>query len=98
MYYRKSGGQWYPDWRAARRIGLATSEQFLKAGARVTLAELNAAEAKKLAKKLDPSGQRTRVVDVDITKEAQVQTMAGHERDHCPPRLIRHLCTRRHLT
>jgi len=62
---------------AARGIGAAITERFLKAGARVALAELDAAEARKLAQKLDPSGQRTLVVEVDITKEAQVQAMAG---------------------
>ena len=67
---------------AARGIGAAITERFLKAGARVALAELDAAEAKKLAQKLDPSGQRTLVVEVDITKEAQVQAMAGQVRDH----------------
>lgn len=67
---------------AARGIGAAITERFLKAGARVALAELDAAEAKKLAQKLDPSGQRTLVVEVDITKEAQVQAMAGQVRDY----------------
>ena len=67
---------------AARGIGAAITERFLKAGARVALAELDAAEAKKLAQKLDPSGQRTLVVEVDITKEAQVQAMAGQVQDH----------------
>jgi len=67
---------------AARGIGAAITERFLKAGARVALAELDAAEAKKMAQKLDPSGQRTLVVEVDITKEAQARAMAGHVRDH----------------
>lgn len=67
---------------AARGIGAAITERFLKAGARVALAELDAAEARKLAQKLDPSGQRTLVVEVDITKEAQVQAMAGQVQDH----------------
>ena len=67
---------------AARGIGAAITERFLKAGARVALAEIDAAEGKKLAQKLDPSGQRTLVVEVDITKETQVQAMAGQVRDH----------------
>jgi NAD(P)-dependent dehydrogenase (short-subunit alcohol dehydrogenase family) len=67
---------------AARGIGAAITERFLKAGARVALAELDAAEAKKMAQKLDPSGQRTLVVEVDITKEAEAQAMAGEVRDH----------------
>jgi NAD(P)-dependent dehydrogenase (short-subunit alcohol dehydrogenase family) len=67
---------------AARGIGAAITERFLKAGARVALAELDAAEARKLAQKLDPLGQRTLVVEVDITKEAQVQAMAGQVQDH----------------
>ncbi len=67
---------------AARGIGAAITERFLKAGARVALAEIDAAEARKVAQVLDPSGQRTLVVEVDITKEAQVQTMAGQVQDH----------------
>ena len=67
---------------AARGIGAAITERFLKAGARVALAEIDAAEGKKLAQKLDPSGQRTLVVEVDITKEAQARAMAGQVRDH----------------
>lgn len=43
---------------AARGIGAAITERFLKAGARVALAELDAAEARKVAQVLDPSGQR----------------------------------------
>ena len=67
---------------AARGIGAAITERFLKAGARVALAEIDAAEARKVAQVLDPSGQQTLVVEVDITKEAQVQAMAGQVQDH----------------
>ena len=44
---------------AARGIGAAVTERFLKAGAKVVLADLDEAEAQKTAKALDASGQST---------------------------------------
>jgi NAD(P)-dependent dehydrogenase (short-subunit alcohol dehydrogenase family) len=67
---------------AARGIGAAIAERFLKAGARVAFADLDDAEARRTAKELDPSGQRSVVVLVDVTQWAQASAMAQKVVDH----------------
>jgi 2-dehydro-3-deoxy-L-rhamnonate dehydrogenase (NAD+) len=67
---------------AARGIGAAIAERFLKAGARVAFADLDDAEARRTAKELDPSGQRSVVVLVDVTQWAQASAMAQKVLDH----------------
>ncbi len=62
---------------AARGIGAAIAERFLKAQAKVVLADMDSAEALKTAKKLDPAGGRSLVVGVDITKFSETQAMAN---------------------
>lgn len=61
---------------AARGIGAAITERFLKAGAKVVLADMDEAEARKTAGSLDPGGQHSLVVNVDITKWPSVESMA----------------------
>ncbi|MEW5976732.1 MAG: SDR family NAD(P)-dependent oxidoreductase [Acidobacteriota bacterium] len=61
---------------AARGIGAAITERFVKAGAKVVLAEIDEAEARKVAQSLDASGERTMVVKVDVTNEEQTAQMA----------------------
>jgi 3-oxoacyl-[acyl-carrier protein] reductase len=61
---------------AARGIGAAITERFLKAGAKVVLADLDEAEAQKTARSLDPGGQRSLVAGVDITRWNAVESMA----------------------
>jgi 2-dehydro-3-deoxy-L-rhamnonate dehydrogenase (NAD+) len=60
---------------AARGIGAAISERFLKAGAQVVLADLDEAEASRMASALDLEGQRTLVAPVDVTSWASVESM-----------------------
>jgi 2-dehydro-3-deoxy-L-rhamnonate dehydrogenase (NAD+) len=60
---------------AARGIGAAITERFLRAGAKVVLADLDEVEAHNTARALDPGAQRTLVVAVDITKWAAVEAM-----------------------
>ncbi len=61
---------------AARGIGAAIAERFLTAGALVGFADCDLAEAQKTASKLDPSGQRSLVVAVDVTSLQQTNDMA----------------------
>jgi 3-oxoacyl-[acyl-carrier protein] reductase len=60
---------------AARGIGAAITERFLKAGARVVLADLDEAEAQETATALDAGGQNTWVAAVDITQWTAVEAM-----------------------
>ncbi len=62
---------------AARGIGAAVAERFLKAEAKVVLADADGAEAQKMARHLNPAGEQTLVVPVDITNLAQTQAMAS---------------------
>ena len=64
---------------AARGIGAAIAERFLKAGARVVFADADAREAQRTAGELDAGGQRSLVVAVDVTKRAQTEAMARQE-------------------
>lgn len=61
---------------AARGIGAAIAERFLKAGASVAFADMDEAEAQRTAGQLDPGGQRSLVVAVDVTKWVQTEAMA----------------------
>ena len=67
---------------AARGIGAAISERFLQAGARVVLAEVDSTEAEKTARRLDPSGERSCVVQVDVTSLPQTRAMAEQAMEH----------------
>jgi len=60
---------------AARGIGAAITERFLKAEAKVVLVDIDAEEAKRTALRLNPFGQRTFVAGVDITRESDTQSM-----------------------
>jgi NAD(P)-dependent dehydrogenase (short-subunit alcohol dehydrogenase family) len=62
---------------AARGIGAAIAERFLKAEAIVVIADADEAEARKTARDLDGPGERSLVVPVDITSLAQTEAMAG---------------------
>ncbi len=61
---------------AARGIGAAIAERFFEAGAFVALADMDEAEAQRTARELDPGGQRSLVVPVDVTKWVQAEAMA----------------------
>jgi 2-dehydro-3-deoxy-L-rhamnonate dehydrogenase (NAD+) len=62
---------------AARGIGAAIAQRFLNAEARVVFADADEAEAQKTARHLDPTGEHSLVMPVDVTSLAQTQAMAG---------------------
>jgi 2-dehydro-3-deoxy-L-rhamnonate dehydrogenase (NAD+) len=62
---------------AARGIGAAIAERFLKAEANVVIADADSTEAQKTARSLDPTGGHSLVVTVDVTSLAQTQAMAS---------------------
>ena len=57
---------------AAKGIGAAIAERFLKAGARVVFADIDAEGARERAGQLDGSGERSLVAPVDLTQARQV--------------------------
>lgn len=57
---------------AASGIGKGIATTFVKAGAKVVIADLNLAGAQATAKELDPSGKRAMGVGMDVSDEAQV--------------------------
>lgn len=57
---------------AASGIGKEIARQFLEAGAKVAIADLNADAANATAREFDPSGKRALGVAMDVTDEAQV--------------------------
>ena len=57
---------------AASGIGKGIADAFLRAGAKVAIADLNVAGAAATAKELDPAGKRAVAVGMDVTDEAQV--------------------------
>ena len=57
---------------AAHGIGAAIAERFLKAGARVVFADIDADGARERAGQLDDSGERSLVVPVDLTRADEV--------------------------
>ncbi|MDE2963070.1 MAG: SDR family NAD(P)-dependent oxidoreductase, partial [Acidobacteriota bacterium] len=57
---------------AAHGIGAAIAERFLKAGARVVFADIDAEGARERAGQLDGSGERSLVAPVDLTQARQV--------------------------
>ena len=59
---------------AASGIGKEIARQFLAAGAKVAIADLNAEAAQAAAAEFDPAGQRAIGVAMDVTDEAQVDS------------------------
>jgi 3-hydroxybutyrate dehydrogenase len=57
---------------AASGIGKEIARQFVKEGAKVAIADLNLDAARAVADELDPSGQSTLAVPMDVTDEVQV--------------------------
>ncbi len=57
---------------AASGIGKDIARQFLDAGAKVAIADLNIDAANATAKEFDPEGKRAMGVAMDVTDEAQV--------------------------
>ncbi len=57
---------------AAHGIGAAIAERFLKAGARVVFADIDADGARERAGQLDDSGERSLVAPVDLTRADEV--------------------------
>ena len=66
---------------AARGIGAAIAERFLRAEARVVFADRDEAEARKVAHSLDAPGERSLVVPVDITRLNETEAMAKQVTD-----------------
>ncbi|MBY0512278.1 MAG: 3-hydroxybutyrate dehydrogenase [Rhodospirillaceae bacterium] len=58
---------------AASGIGKGIAATFVKAGAKVVIADLNLAGAEAAAKELDPTGTRAMGVGMDVSDEAQVE-------------------------
>ena len=61
---------------AAHGIGAAIAERFLKAGARVVFADIDADGARERAGQLDGSGKRSLVAPVDLTRTHEVAGLA----------------------
>ncbi len=59
---------------SASGIGKGIAVAFLRAGAKVVIADLNVAGAEATAKELDPSGKLALGVGIDVTNEAQVDS------------------------
>jgi NAD(P)-dependent dehydrogenase (short-subunit alcohol dehydrogenase family) len=57
---------------SARGIGMAVAEAFHARGCAPVIADLNIAEAEATAARLDPSGERTLAVELDVTKTESV--------------------------
>ncbi len=57
---------------AASGIGKGLADAFLRAGAKVAIADLNVAGAAATARELDPTGKRAVGIGMDVTDEAQV--------------------------
>src|SRR5580700_9271168 len=62
---------------AASGIGKEIARQFLAAGAKVAIADLNLAGARGVATELDPGGDRAMGVVMDVTHETQVDAAFG---------------------
>jgi len=59
---------------AARGIGAAVSEVFLKNGAKICLLDLDGKAVKERAGDLDPAGSRSLAMGIDVTDEVRVQS------------------------
>jgi NAD(P)-dependent dehydrogenase (short-subunit alcohol dehydrogenase family) len=57
---------------AARGIGMAIAEAFVRAGCDVVVGDIDAAEAEIVAERLDSSGERALAVRLDVTETASV--------------------------
>ena len=58
---------------AARGIGEAITRCFYRAGARLVLLDINIEGAERIARDLDPSGDRILCLQADVTQEKEVQ-------------------------
>lgn len=54
-------------------IGKAIAEKFFVEGARIAIWDMDLSLAKSVAASLDPSGQKTMAIEVDITSETEVE-------------------------
>ncbi|MEQ9448071.1 MAG: SDR family NAD(P)-dependent oxidoreductase, partial [Rhodospirillaceae bacterium] len=59
---------------AARGIGKEIAHAFVRAGAKVAVADLNQAESEVSARELDATGKRAMGIAMDVTNETQVDT------------------------
>jgi NAD(P)-dependent dehydrogenase (short-subunit alcohol dehydrogenase family) len=57
---------------SARGIGMAVAEAFMREGCMVAIADLDIDEAMATAERLDPSGERTLAVQIDVTQTSSV--------------------------
>jgi 3-hydroxybutyrate dehydrogenase len=62
---------------AASGIGIEIARQFVGDGAKVAIADINLEAACAAAKELDPSGNATLPIQMDVTDETQVDTGVG---------------------
>ena len=60
---------------AASGMGLATARAFARAGAAVTLADIDGAAVRAVSKELEADGAKTLAVTCDVTDEAAVEAM-----------------------
>ena len=58
---------------SGKGIGKSIAEKFFKEGSRVVLWDIDLKSAEGVGASLDPSGQKTMAIEVDITKEAEVE-------------------------
>ena len=59
---------------AARGLGAAVAELFIKNGAKICLLDIDEKSVQQRARSIDPEGQRTMALRVDVTDEDQVQS------------------------
>jgi NAD(P)-dependent dehydrogenase (short-subunit alcohol dehydrogenase family) len=62
---------------AARGIGMAIAETFVQEGCSVGLGDIDVAEAEAVASRLDPSGERTLGLSLDVREAASVDAAVG---------------------
>ncbi len=66
---------------AARGIGRAIATRLWSDGALVAFADIDAEEAERAVGSIDADGRRTRVLDVDVSERASVETMVHRATD-----------------